>query len=521
MTATDQTEKRTSRRRARGGSPGTTKASAATRKPRQNYITRAIPHYDFLSTDQVEAILNQAEWLMEEIGLRWADHPNSLEIWKKAGADVRGDMVHLPRGMARELAKTCPTEFTQVASNPENSVKIGGNNQVFAAMYGAPFVHCLDEGRRYGNIRDFERLVRVTHQLDGIHHLGHVICEPVDVPVNKRHLDMVRIMMTQSDKPLLGAITERVRADDSCDMAKIWFGEETFNNNTVIMGNVNTNSPMLIDQVVANAIEVYCGQGQGIVVVPFILSGAMGPVTTAASVAQAIAEALSCAAFSQLVRPGAPFILGNFLSSMSLKTGAPTFGTPEPVMSNYAIGQIARHLGLPLRCGGGLTSSKVPDAQAAYESADSMHSTMLAGANFVLHSAGWMEGGLSMSFEKLVMDSDRNEGYAKFLGGMATDENALAASAYHEVEPAGHFLGSSHTMANYETAFFEPQSSDNKPFEQWEAEGSEAANVRAMQRFKGLEARYHEVAPKHDAAKIDALDAFVAKRKESMDDAWY
>ena len=189
------------------------------------------------------------------------------------------------------------------------------------------------------------------------------------------------------------------------------------------MGNVNTNSPMLIDQVVANAIEVYCGQGQGIVVVPFILSGAMGPVTTAASVAQAIAEALSCA-FSQLVRPGAPFILGNFLSSMSLKTGAPTFGTPEPVMSNYAIGQIARHLGLPLRCGGGLTSSKVPDAQAAYESADSMHSTMLAGANFVLHSAGWMEGGLSMSFEKLVMDSDRNEGYAKFLGGMATDENA-------------------------------------------------------------------------------------------------
>ena len=206
---------------------------------------------------------------------------------------------------------------------------------------------------------------------------------------------------------------------------------------------------------------------------------------------------------------------------MSLKTGAPTFGTPEPVMSNYAIGQIARHLGLPLRCGGGLSSSKVPDAQSAYESADSMHSTMLAGANFVLHSAGWIEGGLSISFEKLVMDSDRNQGYAKFLGGLETDANALAASAFREVEPAGHFLGSSHTMANYQTAFFEPESSDNKPFEQWEAEGSKAANVRAMKRFKDLEAQYQDFAPSHDNSKIEALNAYVAQRSENMPDAWY
>ena len=503
------------RRRARGAQA----AEATQAVAKDNFATRQIPHFDFLSQEQLHDILDQAEWLMEEIGLRWADHPGALERWKAAGADVRGDMVHLPRGLARELAKTCPSQFTQLARNPANNVKIGGNHAVFAAMYGAPFVHCLDEGRRYGNIKDFRRLVRVAHQLDGIHHLGHVICEPVDVPVNKRHLDMLNCMMQDSDKPMLGAITERVRAEDSVEMAKILFGAQTLDDNCVIMGNVNTNSPMLIDQVVANAIEVYCGQGQGIVVVPFILSGAMGPVTTAASVAQAVAEALSCAAFSQLVRPGAPFILGNFLSSMSLKTGAPTFGTPEPVMSNYAVGQIARFLGLPLRCGGGLTSSKVPDAQAAYESADSMHSTVLAGANFVLHSAGWMEGGLSMSFEKLVMDSDRNLGYAKMLGGFLTDDNALAAGAYREVEPAGHFLGSSHTMANYETAFYEPKSSDNKPFEQWEIEGSEDARVRAMKRFKDLEASYQK--PPLEPAVAEALDAYVAKRKESMPDAWY
>ena len=252
-----------------------------------------------------------------------------------------------------------------------------------------------------------KNLVKLTAQLPSLHHGGFVTCEPCDIPVNKRHLDMLYAHMTLSDKPHLGAITAKDRAEDSVAMARILHGAETFENNCVIMGNVNTNSPLMVDKVVTEAIMTYCGAGQGIVVVPFILSGAMGPVTTAASVAQALAEAMACCAFAQLVRPGAPFILGNFLSSMSLKSGAPTFGMPEPVMSNYAIGQLARRLGLPLRCGGGLTASKLPDAQAAAESADSMHSTALAGANFVLHSAGWLESGLVTSFEKLVIDADR------------------------------------------------------------------------------------------------------------------
>jgi len=326
--------------------------------------------------------------------------------------------------------------------------------------------------------------------------------------------------MTLSDKPHLGAITEMSRAQDSIDMAEIVFGRDVMDKNCVIMGNVNTNSPLLIDKVVTEAIRTYCGRGQGIVVVPFILSGAMGPVSTAASVAQAMAEAMMACAYTQLIRPGAPFVLGNFLSSMSLKSGAPTFGMPEPVMSNYAIGQMARRLGLPLRCGGSLTASKIEDAQAAYESADSMHSTMLAGANFVLHSAGWLEGGLCTGFEKLVMDADRLGSYQKVLDqGLDCSEEALAGDAYAEVPPAGHFLGCAHTMRNYQTAFYEPALSDSENVESWEEAGAPDMRERAFKRWNTLLNEYE--APAIDDGVKEALEAFVARRKEELPDAWY
>ncbi|SVD89617.1 uncharacterized protein METZ01_LOCUS442471, partial [marine metagenome] len=249
------------------------------------------------------------------------------------------------------------------------------------------------------------------------------------VPVSKRHLDMLYIHMRYSDKAHLGAITTKERAEDSVAMARIVFGEAFLESHCVILGNVNTNSPLLVDKVVTEAIRVYCGAGQGIIVAPFVLSGAMGPVTTAGSIAQALAEGMMCCAYSQLVRPGAPFVLGNFLSSMNLRSGAPTFGMPEPVMSNYIVGQLARRLGLPLRCGGALTSSKIADAQAAYESSDSMHSTALAGSNFTLHAAGWLEGGLCTGFEKLVMDADRLGAYEVLLNGLPLDADALARDA--------------------------------------------------------------------------------------------
>ena len=448
------------------------------------YVTRAIPYYAFMGEEGLVLLEAQADWLLHEIGMEFRDDPIALEILRDGGADVRGTRVRFPDGLARQLCKTAPAAFEQRARNPARSVRIGERSTVFAPIYGAPFVHDAENGRRYGSLADFENLVKLTARLDALHHGGLVIVEPCDVPVNKRHLDMVYAHMRYSDKPFLGAITAMDRAQDSVDMARILFGAEVVENAYVIMGNVNTNSPLLVDKVVTEAIRTYCGAGQGIVVVPFILGGAMGPVTTAASVAQALAEAMGCCAFAQMVRPGAPFVLGNFLSSMSLKSGAPTFGMPEPVMSNYVIGQLARRLGLPLRCGGALTASKMPDAQAAYESADSLHSTILGGANFVLHAAGWMESGLVTSYEKLLMDADRLGAYRVFLEGMDMSAEALARDAYAEVEPAGHFLGSAHTMRNYETAYYDATMSDSESFEQWVDKGSHDAMWRANARMK-------------------------------------
>ena len=510
------TEKLTRRRRTSRSERGQRKVIAT-----PAYIKRVLPFFDPLDEEQLVCLEQQADWLIQEKGIAFKDDPVALDIWRKAGADVGADdKVRLPKGMARALCKTIPREFEQIARNPAKSVRIGGNNQVFAAVYGPPFVRDLDKGRRYGTIEDHEKLVKLTSMLPSIHHGGLVIVEPCDIPVSTRHLDMVYNHMVYSDKPHLGAITEMSRAQDSVDMARILHGAETFENNCVIMGNVNTNSPLLVDRVVTEAIRTYNANGQGIVVVPFILSGAMGPVSTAASIAQALAEAMIVGAFSQLVRPGSPFILGNFLSSMSLKSGAPTFGMPEPIISNYVIGQLARRLGVPLRCGGSLTASKVADAQAMAESVDSMHSTMLAGANFVLHSAGWLEGGLCTGYEKLLLDADRLGSYQKILGqGLDTSDEAMARDAYHEVEPGGHFLGCGHTMRNYETSFYEAPLSDSESCEQWEENGSKNAEVRANERMKQMLKDYE--APAIDEGTKEELQAYVAKRKEDLPEAWY
>ena len=504
--------RQSARRRERRNRATTTLAGPA-------YITRNIPYYAFLDEDALQRIEDHADWILEEIGLEFSEDPNALKCWREAGADVKQSRVHLPRGIARELLKTAPAEFEQHSRNPQKTVRIGGKHTVFAPIYGAPFVRCLSKGRRYGSIADFENLVKLTAMLPSLHHSGFVTCEPCDVPVNTRHLDMLYGHMRWSEKPSLGAITEKSRAEDCVEMCRILHGADTLEEKCVIMGNVNTNSPLLVDKVVTEAIEVYCGANQGIVVVPFILGGAMGPVTTAAGVAQALAEGMACGAYSQLVRAGAPFVLGNFLSSMSLKSGAPTFGMPEPVMSNYAIGQLARRLGVPLRCGGALTASKVPDAQAAYESADSMHSTALAGAHFVLHAAGWMEGGLHVGYEKLILDADRLGALQVMLSGMKTDENALAADAYREVEPGGHFLGSRHTLANYETAFYDAQMSDSESVEQWEEKGSKDAATRAHERWQQMLKDYE--APPIDEGTDEALREYVERKKQSMPNAWY
>jgi trimethylamine--corrinoid protein Co-methyltransferase len=516
----NQGQPRTGRRARRaGGREGRRAERAGNSRIAPGYVTRTIPDYDFLDEEALVRLEGQADWLIQEIGVEFRDDPQALRIWKDAGADVNGTRVRLPKGMARALCRTAPSEFTQIARNPQRSVRIGGRHQVFAPMYGAPFVRCMNDGRRYGALADFEKLVKITSQLPALGHSGFVTCEPCDLPVNKRHLDMLYAHMRYSDKPFLGAITEKSRAEDSVAMARILFGAEVMDSNCVIIGNVNTNSPLLVDKVVTEAIQIYCGAGQGIIVAPFVLGGAMGPVTTAAAVAQALAEAMICCAFSQLVKPGAPFILGNFLSSMSLKSGAPTFGMPGPVMSNLVIGQLARRLGVPLRCGGSLTASKLADAQAAYESADSMLSTVLGGANFVLHAAGWLEGGLVMGFEKLILDADRLGGYQVLARGMNLDDNALAQDAYREVEPGGHFLGCAHTMNNYQSAHYDAPMSDSESFEQWTEKGSKDAMIRACERWNSILDEYQS--PAIDEGVDEALREYVIRKKAAVADGWY
>jgi trimethylamine--corrinoid protein Co-methyltransferase len=485
------------------------------------YVRRVLPYFDPLDEEQLVRIETLADWLIQEKGIAFRGDPMAHQIWRDAGGDIDADgILKLPAGLARALCATIPSEFEQVARNPARTVRIGGRNQIFGAVNGPPFVRCLDEGRRYGSLAEHKKLVKLCHRLDPIHHTSLILVEPCDVPVSTRHLDMILNLMVHSDKPHLGAITEMSRAQDSVDMARILHGDAVFDANCVIMGNVNTNSPLLVDRVVTEAIRVYNGNGQGVLVVPFILSGAMGPVSTAASIAQAYAEAMVCGAFSQLVRPGSPFVLGNFLSSMSLKSGAPTFGMPEPMMSNYAIAQLARRLGVPLRCGGALTASKIADAQAMAESTDSMHSTMLSGAHFIMHAAGWLEGGLATGYEKLVLDADRLGGYMKLLSeGLDTSDDALAYDAFAEVPAGGHFLGTAHTMRNYATAFYEAPLSDSDSCEQWEEKGSQDALTRANARWKKLVAEHED--PPLDAGIKEALQAYVARRKEDLPEAWY
>ena len=493
--------------------------SASSSQAAPAYITRRIPFLEFMDEEGLRRIEDQADHLLQEVGVEFRDDPKALQVWKDAGADVAGVRVRLPKGMARELCKTIPKEFTQHARNPERSIKIGGRHVVFAPAHCPPFVRDWEGGRRYGSLQDLQKLIKITYGTPSLHSSGGITCEPCDIPVNKRHLDIVYSHIKYSDKPFLGSITAKERAEDSVAMARILFGRDFMENNCCIIGNVNANSPLMFDKVASQAIEVYCGANQGIIVAPFILGGAMGPVTTAAAIAQALAEGMAGGAYSQLIRPGAPFILGNFLSSMSLKSGAPTFGMPEPVMSNYIIGQLARRLGVPLRCGGALTASKVDDAQAGYESADSLHSTVLGGANFVVHAAGWLEGGLTLGFEKLVLDADRLSAMQRLLEGVATDENGLGVGAYSEVEPGNHFLSCSHTLANYETAFFDSKLSDSESYEQWKERGEKQSVLRAFEHWNQLLAEYQ--APPIDPAVDEELLAFISKKKNSMEDRWY
>ena len=507
------------RRRGRGGGGAARRAERTSVKiETAKYIERNIPNFEILNDEALEIIETNAETVLEEIGVNFIDNPAALERWREAGADVQGERVHIPRGLARELIKTAPAEFTQHARNPERNVVIGGKSLVLAPVYGPPFVRDMDGGRRYATMEDFEKFVKLGYMSKWLHHSGGTVCEPTDVPVNKRHLDMLRAHMVYSDKPFMGSVTEPSRAQDSVEMCEILFGKDFVQDNTVMTSLININSPMTFDDVMMGALEVYAQNNQAAIVSPFIVGGAMAPVSVAGTLTQVMAEVLAGIAYSQLCRKGAPVIMGAFVTSIDMNSGAPTFGTPEASHITYGAGQLARRLGLPYRSAGSFTGSKLPDAQAAYETANSLNMGLLAGVNFMLHSCGWLEGGLVSSFEKFVLDADQLGVLHHLAKGVETDENGQAMDAIREVGPGGHYLGCAHTQANFETAFWRSNVLDYKPFETWAEEGGRDSMTLANEKMKQMLATYQE--PAMDPAVREALDAYVAQKKASMPDAF-
>ena len=506
-------------RRGRGGGGAARRAErSAVSFETAKYIERNIPNFEVLNEEALEIIEYNAETVLDEIGVNFPDNPGALELWREAGADVQGDRVRIPRGLARKLCETAPSTYTQHARNPARNVEVGGRNLVLAPVYGPPFVRDAAGGRRYATMADFNKFVKLAYMSKWLHHSGGTVCEPTDVPVNKRHLDMLHAHMTLSDKPFMGSVTEPSRAQDSVDMCGVLFGEDFVQQNTVMTSLININSPMTFDDVMMGALEVYAKNNQACIISPFIVGGAMAPVSVAGTLTQVLAEVLAGIAYSQLVRKGAPVIFGAFVTSIDMNSGAPTFGTPEASHITYGAGQLARRLNLPFRSAGSFCGSKLPDAQAAYETSNSLNMGLLSGVNFMLHACGWLEGGLVSSFEKFVMDADQLGTLHHLARGVQMDEDAQALDAIREVGPGGHYLGCAHTQANFKSAFWKSDLLDYKPFETWYDEGARDTQTLAAARVERMLADYRQ--PEMDPATREALDAFVAQRKAAEPDSF-
>ncbi|MEJ6398218.1 trimethylamine methyltransferase family protein [Yoonia sp. 208BN28-4] len=506
-------------RRSRGGGGAARRAArTAVSVETAKYIERNIPNYEVLDDAALEVIERNAETVLAEIGVNFVECPEALERWKSVGAEVDGERVRIPRGLARKLCSTAPATFTQHARNPARSVEIGGKNLVLAPVYGPPFVRDAVGGRRYATIADFEKFVKLGYMSKWLHHSGGTVCEPTDVPVNKRHLDMLLAHMIYSDKPFMGSVTEPSRAQDSVDMCKILFGDDFVDQNTVMTSLININSPLTFDSIMMGALEVFAKNNQASIISPFIVGGAMAPVSVAGTLTQVFAEVLAGIAYSQIIRPGAPVIMGTFVTSIDMNSGAPTFGTPEAAHITYGAGQLARRLGVPYRSAGSFCGSKLPDAQAAYETANSLQMGLLSGVNFMLHSCGWLEGGLVASFEKFVMDADQLGTLHHFAKGVDMSEDMQAMGAIEEVGPGGHYLGCEHTQANFKTAFWRSDLFDYKPFETWDEEGARDTQALASLRVQKMLDTYQQ--PALDPEIEAKLRAFVADKKQAMPDSF-
>src|SRR6266581_6820238 len=436
-----------------------------------------MPRYEILDEFALQELERGWRRIVSELGIEFL-YEEALDYFRAAGQEVDGQLVRFDPDWILEQVAKAPPEFDLQARNPERSVHIGGKHMVFSAVYGCPFVR---EGleRRDATYDDFQNFVRLAQSFPQLDSPGGTICEPNDLPLDSRHLDMVYALTTLSDKPFMGSVTSGPNAQDTIAMAELVFGKESLDETPAIISLINVNSPLRYDDRMLASLVEYAKRGQATIVTPFLLMGAMSPVSVPATLAQQVGEALAGIALVQTIRPGCPVVFGSFLSNTDMQSGSPSFGTPESAVGLLCTGQIARRFGLPFRSGGGLTASQTVDAQAAYEAMMTMLPTFLAGANFVMHSAGWLESALVSSYEKFVVDVELLRMLHAVFEPLKIDEEALAYSAHQEVGQGGHFLGAVHTLERFRECFYRPLLSSTENYERWNKKGGKDAAARA------------------------------------------
>jgi trimethylamine---corrinoid protein Co-methyltransferase len=474
-----------------------------------------MPRYEILSADAMDKLDQGWRRLVTEIGVQFMSQ-RALDLFREAGQRVEDNTVFFdPEFILAQVAKA-PREFDVHARNPAHTVHIGGDSMAFGAVYGPPFVREGDV-RRDATMEDFRNFSRLAQSFDALDSAGGVVCEPNDTPLDSRHLDMTYALQTLTDKIYMGNVVSGPNAVDTIAMGSILFGgRDVIEEKPVSISLINCNSPLRWDDRMLDAQFEYSAANQPVVLTPFILLGAMSPVTIPAALVQQIAEALTGIALSQLIRPGCPVIFGSFMSNIDMQSGSPSFGTPESAIGLFCTGQIARHFGLPFRSGGGLTSSQVADAQAGYEAAMTMIPTFLAGTNWVMHSAGWLEGGLVAGFEKFIVDIELLQMLKVEFTPLEIDESTLAFDAHQEVGHGGHFLGAMHTMERFRTCFYRPLLSSSENYERWMRTGGNDTSTRATKIYKStLEA--YEPPPLDDAIRAE-LEEYVRRRRAELGD---
>ena len=513
--ASEQSTQGSAPQRRGGGREGRRALRAA---PMASFPTlvRDLPVYNLVPDEAVELIHDESCKILEDVGCEFRDD-EAIAMWKAAGASVTGTRVRIDRGLLMDLVSRAPAEFTLNARNPERTVRVGGKNSIFIPMYGAPYVRDLDNVRRYGSLPDLNNFHKLAYMSPALHSSSSICCEPMEIPVPKRHLHIIHSALTYSDKPFMGIVTSKERAEDVMKMAGIVFGDDYVKDNTVVVSITNCNSPLVWDSTMLDAMRVYTRSNQPIIAAPFALCGASTSASAIGAVAQVNAEALAGVAYTQLIRAGAPVISGQFMVTVDMKSGAPMGGTPEAAQMMFVMGQLARKYKLPWRTSGFHVGSKLNDAQAGYESNMLMHAAVLSGANYIWHVAGWLEAGLACGYSKFVTDAEQLVGWYKYAGGLSFADFKDAMAAVREVGPAGHFLGTQHTLEHFEKAFFIPSIMDFNSYEQWSAEGAKDHDTRGREKARAMLAAYEP--PKMDEGIAEGLRDFIARREAELPDS--